>query len=91
MKDLSDWRGRIDEIDREIVKLLNRRAEYVLELAPLKKRNNIDVFDPEREQQVHDNLRAANTGPLSPAAVDRIFDEVMSAMRELQRETAAAE
>lgn len=91
MKDLSDWRSQIDAIDREIVKLLNRRSRCVLELAPLKRRGNIDVLDPEREREVHQNLRDANSGPLPAEAVDRIFDEIMAAMRELQRETAAAE
>jgi len=84
MKDLSDWREEIDAIDREIVSLLNRRTRCVLELAPLKRQNNIDVFDPDRERRVHENLRAANDGPLSPEAVDRVFEEIMAAMRDIQ-------
>lgn len=84
MKDLSDWRDEIDAIDREIVSLLNRRTRCVLELAPLKRQNKIDVLDPDRELRVHQNLRDANDGPLSPAAVDRVFEEIMAAMREIQ-------
>ena len=91
MKDLADWRGQIDEIDQEIVRLLNRRARCVLELAPLKRMNNIEVLDPDREQEVHHNLSEANSGPLRQDAVDRIFDEIMAAMKELQRQTASAE
>jgi chorismate mutase len=84
MNDLADWRRRIDKIDREIVRLLNRRAECVLQLAPLKKQAKIDVMDPGREAEVHANLRSANAGPLSGEALDRIFDCVMAAMREIQ-------
>ena len=84
MKDLSDWRDEIDAIDREIVSLLNRRTRCVLALAPLKRENKIDVLDPDRERRVHANLRSANKGPLSPEAVDRVFEEIMAAMREIQ-------
>ena len=46
MKDIADWREEIDRIDREIVVLLNKRAEAVLQLAPLKKQANRAVHDP---------------------------------------------
>jgi chorismate mutase/prephenate dehydratase len=91
MNDLSDWRGQIDSIDRQLVALLNRRAECVLRLAPLKRQNEIEVLDPEREQQVHHNLRAANNGPLPDDSLDAIFDQVMAAMRDLQQAQSAAE
>ena len=91
MNDLADWRARIDEVDRDIVALLNRRAECVLRLAPLKKQAKIGVLDPSREREVHSNLRAANRGPLPPEAVDKIFDCIMAAMRELQEAGATAE
>ncbi len=84
MRDLSEWRREIDALDRELVQLLNRRAECVLQLAPLKRENKIDVFDPEREKAVLDNLRSANTGPLPNGSVEAIFECVMAAMRELQ-------
>ena len=84
MRDLSDWRQEIDALDRELVELLNRRAKCVLQLAPLKRENNINVFDPEREKAVHDNLRQANAGPLPDESVRDIFEAVMAAMRALQ-------
>ena len=84
MRELSDWRREIDALDRELVELLNRRAKCVLQLAPLKRENNIDVLDPEREKQVHDNLRHANAGPLPDESVRAIFEAVMAAMRALQ-------
>ena len=88
MNDLADWRSRIDAIDREIVGLLNRRAECVLQLAPLKQQAQIEVFDPERERQVHANLRSANGGPLPDESVALVFERIMAAMRELQSKPA---
>jgi chorismate mutase/prephenate dehydratase len=91
MKDLSDWRNEIDELDRQIVALLNQRAECVLNLAPLKRRRQIDILDRSREDAVMRNLREANGGPLPSEAVEAIFRAVMAAMRELQRESATVE
>ncbi len=85
MKDLSDWRTEIDRLDREIVALLNRRAECVLRLAPLKRQANKDVLDPAREAEVLENLRGANAGPLRHEAVARVFKSVMAEMRLLQK------
>lgn len=90
MKDLSEWRNEIDELDKEILRLLNRRAECVLQLAPLKREMHIDVVDPDREQNVHRNLHAQNGGPLADEVVSEIFDAVMAAMRRLQQREPAA-
>jgi len=91
MKDLSEWRHEIDELDRQIVALLNQRAECVLNLAPLKRRRQIDILDRGREEEGLRKLRAANSGPLPTEAVEAIFRAVMAAMRELQKEAAAVE
>jgi chorismate mutase/prephenate dehydratase len=91
MKDLSDWRNEIDELDRQIVALLNQRAECVRNLAPLKRQKRIDILDSSREDAVMRNLRTANGGPLPHESVEAIFRAVMAAMRELQREAAAVE
>ena len=91
MKDLSDWRNEIDVLDRQIVALLNRRAECVLNLAPIKRQRHIDVLDSQRENEVMRKLREANGGPLPPESVEAIFRTVMAAMRDLQKEAAAVE
>lgn len=91
MKDLSDWRNEIDELDRRIVELLNRRAECVLNLAPIKRQLQIDVLDRDREDEVLRKLRAANPGPLPAEYVETIFRAVMAAMRDLQKEAASVE
>lgn len=91
MKDLSDWRNEIDELDRQIVALLNQRAECVLNLAPLKRRRHIDILDRSREDDVMRKLRNVNGGPLPPEAIEMIFRSVMAAMRDLQQEAAAVE
>ncbi len=86
MRSLSERRAAIDRVDREIVALLNRRAEIVLGLAPLKKELGINVYEPDREGIVMDNIAAANVGPLSNEALERVYQALISEMRDLQRE-----
>lgn len=86
MKKLSDWRDEIDRLDREAVKLLNLRAECVLNLAPLKRQEGRPVHEPTREQSVLGNILASNVGPLTNGALERIFEAVIREMREMQQE-----
>ncbi len=85
MSDLSGWRERIDELDRELVRLLNERAECVLNLAPLKRAQKMDVLDKNREERVRANIRAANGGPLSDDALVEVIERVMATMRDIQK------
>ena len=86
MKGLTDWRAEIDRVDRELVNLLNRRAESVLALAPLKRQDGVPVHEPSREQRVVANIVCSNRGPLSDAALERIYEAVIREMRAMQRE-----
>ena len=86
MKGLNDWRNEIDLLDREVVALLNRRAECVLGLAPLKRRRGMPVHEPDRECLVLDNILLSNRGPLPNEALERIYKAVIQEMRAMQRQ-----
>ena len=86
MKGLSDWREEIDLVDRDIVALLNRRAECVLSLAPLKRLQGMPVRERDRETLVIGNIRALNGGPLQNEALERIYKVVIREMRAVQRQ-----
>lgn len=88
MKNLSDWRNEINDLDREIVAILNRRAACVLQLAALKRLEGIAVHKPDRERRVHENIKAANNGPLPDESVCHIYEAVIHEMRELQSRPA---
>ncbi len=83
--ELSDWRDRIDALDRKLVELLNQRARCVLSLAPLKKRTGLPIYEPKREQEVLDNIAAHNGGPLAAEALRRVFERIIDEMRSIQR------
>ena len=81
---LPELREQIDSADRDLLALLNRRAALALEVGELKKAEGSAVFRPEREAQVIDGLKAANSGPLSSASIGPIWREIMSACRALE-------
>ena len=83
-------RGQIDSVDRELLALLNRRAGLALQVGELKKHSGGVVFRPEREAQVIEGLKAANTGPLLADSVAPIWREVMSACRALEQRPRVA-
>jgi chorismate mutase/prephenate dehydratase len=87
---LQALRERIDGIDRELLALLNRRAELALAVGEIKKREGSVVFRPEREAQVIDGLKAGNRGPLQNDSVAPIWREIMSACRALETPTRVA-
>jgi chorismate mutase/prephenate dehydratase len=87
---LDNPRQEIDRIDRELVRLLNQRAQVVLEIARRKAQAGTNVFVPERERQVLENVLAANTGPLKPEHWQSIYREIFSSSRSLQRKLRVA-
>ena len=85
MKDTSDWRKRIDEIDQQILKLLNERARCAVEIGHYKKQHGLPAWVPEREAEILRNVVKANPGPLDDAAVRRLFERIIDEARSLER------
>ncbi len=89
---LAALRDEIDAIDAEVLGLLNRRARVAQRVGDVKRETdpNAQVFRPEREAQVVRRLGTLNAGPLPNEAVGKIFREVMSACRSLERSAVVA-
>ena len=49
---IGDLRERIDEIDGEMTKLFEQRMQVAYDVAKYKKKNNLPIFQPEREKEV---------------------------------------
>lgn len=78
-------RGRIDVIDLEILKLLNKRARHVIEVGKAKSKEKKDFYVPDREREVYRRLTAANDGPFPNTALKNVFREIMSASLSLEK------
>jgi chorismate mutase len=83
---LSDWRRRIDEIDRKLVELLNERSRCALEIGKIKHDEHLPLYQPEREREVLENAERTNSGPLSDAAIRRLFERIIDEARSAERE-----
>ncbi|MDI1433624.1 prephenate dehydrogenase/arogenate dehydrogenase family protein [Polyangium sorediatum] len=84
---LRETRDLIDDLDREIVELLGRRAQLARRAAREKAKLGRPVRDPEREAELFEARRrwAAERG-LDPASVHEIFDAILRFSRRLQHE-----
>jgi chorismate mutase len=82
---IEDWRARIDEIDRKLVKLLNERSQCAIEIGQLKRTLDMRVFDPERERQVLRNIHDENSGPLDADGLTRLFERIIDECRRIER------
>jgi chorismate mutase len=82
---ISDWRRRMDEIDKKLVELLNERCKCALEIGHIKHQSNIPLYQPAREKEVLGNAENNNQGPLSHAAIRRLFERIIDEARSAER------
>jgi len=82
---ISHWRRRMDEIDRQLVELLNERSRCALEVGRLKQAAGMPIYQPAREDEVLANAARNNKGPLSNAAVRRLFERIIDEARSAER------
>lgn len=79
--DLREFRDRIDDIDDQLLELLNRRAECALSIGRFKRKNNIPIHVPSREDEVIARMILKNAGPLPESIVETIFQSIIQQIR----------
>jgi chorismate mutase/prephenate dehydratase len=83
--ELRRLRRRIDAIDRELVALMNERAELAVEAGRAKARAGWPgIRDAAREAEVIEHISEANDGPLPDDDVVAIWRRLMRATRALE-------
>ena len=82
---LEEFRVLIDDVDRKIVELLNRRTEVVEEIGRVKRASGLPIYEPRREEKVFANVTGSNRGPMTPEALRGIFERIIDEMRKIQR------
>lgn len=91
LNDLKSLRKLIDQKNKSMVRLLNRRAGYALRIAEVKKAQGLAIRDDAREKEVLNKVSRYNKGPLSDEALHRIFNCIMEEHRKLEGEFPGAE
>jgi len=82
---LEELRTKIDEIDKQLVKMLNERARIVVEIGKFKNQTDKPIYAPDREKVVLERIIKANEGPLPDRCLVAIWRELMSGSFVLER------
>lgn len=85
------WRAEIDETDRELLRLLNRRARLAMKVGALKREAGLPCCDPERERAVLKDLQMANAGPLDSLAITKVFRRIIRESRDMEAKMSPGE
>ena len=89
--DIAEWRKKIDEIDRQLVELISRRAEAARAIGRLKRNTKMPIYEPEREKIIFENVRRLNRGPLEDKDLIRIYERLIDIMRNIQKDEIVPE
>jgi chorismate mutase/prephenate dehydratase len=85
---IEGYREQIDDIDRRLIELFEKRVDLVLNIAELKKKNNIKILQKAREEQIVlnavGNLRNKNHKDLA----QDFINQIMRISREYQEKQA---
>jgi chorismate mutase len=85
VKEIEEWRRRIDLIDTQLMRLLNSRSACAVEVGRVKAALGLPIYSPEREAEILDRVMRENPGPLDPTAVRRVFERIIDESRRLER------
>lgn len=87
MPKIKDLRYKIDKIDEQLLKLINRRAGYAIQIGKEKsKKNNANHFHvPHREREIIKRLKQRNPGPFADRSVEAVFREIFSGTLALEK------
>lgn len=87
MAGLDEYRKEIDDIDKELTKLFEKRMDVVLKVARYKQENNLNVLQKGREDDVLNKAVANLTNKDYSDAVVKFLNATMEISRELQKKT----
>lgn len=89
-QEIRQLRRQIDEIDRELVKLLNKRTRLAMEIGRRKQDRGDEPYAPAREREVLQRVTRLNRGPLTKRALLAIYREIMSAALAVEKRVVIA-
>lgn len=79
---INEWRNRIDEVDKQLVRLLSVRAQLAIEIGREKRETGVEIYDAARERDVLEQVLRENPGVLSEEALEQLFREIVRVSRQ---------
>jgi chorismate mutase len=83
---LKGYREEINQTDRGIVDLLNKRAETVLLIKRMKEKHDMPLYDAKREEDLMNNIASYNKGPLYNDNIVQIFESILRNVQILEKD-----
>ena len=87
---IKNLRKQIDELDRAVVKTLNRRASLSKKIGEIKKQLKKAIYAPDREKEILQRIKDLNKGPLSQESLIAIYKQIMSSSYALEKKLKIA-
>lgn len=81
---IEELRTRVDQVDRELIRVLNERARIVQELVAIKAEVGKPLFDPRREEEILRKVAEENEGPIYDSSMREIFELILHRIRDLE-------
>lgn len=86
MEYLEKLRSEIDGIDRELIKLFEKRIDIVLKIGDYKKNKNMEIFQEDREKQVLKNALSNLENTEYSEEIVRMLSCIMDISKDIQKE-----
>lgn len=83
---LKKYREEINEIDKNIVDFLNKRAVAVMKIKRLKEDRDVPLYDAKREEELINNIIKYNKGPLYNDNIVDIFESILRNVQVLEKD-----
>jgi len=82
--DLLEIRGQLDEVDRQIVELYEKRMDLCGQVAEYKIETGKKVFDKQREMEKLAKVKSLTHNEFNSHGIEELFEQIMSMSRKLQ-------
>lgn len=82
LAEIEKHREKIDEIDRQLVELLNKRASHSLVIRGLKPDAHMGLYDARREEEIFAKIASYNDGPLYNEYLRAIYETILKVSKE---------
>lgn len=89
---LDRYRAQLDNVDNEIIYLIKRRFQVTQKIAKYKKENNMEIYQPDREQEIFNILCSkAITMKLDENFIQDLFGLIIDESKKQQEKIISKE
>lgn len=85
MSDIKELRNKIDEIDKAIAELFEKRMQLAKEIGEYKKANSLPILDSKREEEVISKNLAYIKDESLKAYYEELLKEIMNLSKRYQK------